>query len=159
MAPHSSTLACRIPWTEDPGGLQSMGLPRVGHYWETITLIFPFLFQFTHIVILSLYRPPSPLFWFSSHCFSPPRMVSRQKLLGFFPNTHLVGLWEEMYEPVKKRPPTTVAQKIFWQINYEHMPEFYFRFAMEKEAYGQADSRRTFPFRGKRLLRYLLFDL
>ena len=31
MAPHSSTLAWRIPWMEEPGGLQSMGLPRVGH--------------------------------------------------------------------------------------------------------------------------------
>ena len=31
MAPHSSTLAWRIPWTEEPGGLQSMGLLRVGH--------------------------------------------------------------------------------------------------------------------------------
>ena len=31
MAPHSSILAWRIPWTEEPGGLQSMGLQRVGH--------------------------------------------------------------------------------------------------------------------------------
>ena len=31
MAPHASILARRIPWTEDPGGLQSMGLQRVGH--------------------------------------------------------------------------------------------------------------------------------
>jgi len=31
MAPHSSTLALKIPWTEEPGGLQSMGLLRVGH--------------------------------------------------------------------------------------------------------------------------------
>ena len=31
MAPHSSTLAWKIPWMEDPGGLQSMGLLRVGH--------------------------------------------------------------------------------------------------------------------------------
>ena len=31
MAPHSSTLAWKIPWTEEPGGLQSMGSPRVGH--------------------------------------------------------------------------------------------------------------------------------
>ena len=29
MAPHSSTLAWKIPWTEEPGGLQSMGLQRV----------------------------------------------------------------------------------------------------------------------------------
>ena len=31
MAIHSSTLAWRIPWTEKPGGLQSMGSQRVGH--------------------------------------------------------------------------------------------------------------------------------
>ena len=31
MAPHSSTLAWRIPWREEPGRLQSMGLQRVGH--------------------------------------------------------------------------------------------------------------------------------
>ena len=32
VAPHSSTLAWRIPWTEEPGRLQSMGSLRVGHY-------------------------------------------------------------------------------------------------------------------------------
>ena len=31
MAPHSSTLAWRIPWREEPGRLQSMGSQRVGH--------------------------------------------------------------------------------------------------------------------------------
>ena len=31
MATHSSIHAWRSPWTEEPGGLQSMGLPRVGH--------------------------------------------------------------------------------------------------------------------------------
>ena len=31
MATHSRILARRIPWTEEPGGLQSMGLQRVGH--------------------------------------------------------------------------------------------------------------------------------
>ena len=31
MAPHSSTLAWKIPWTEEPGRLQSMGSLRVGH--------------------------------------------------------------------------------------------------------------------------------
>ena len=31
MAPHSSTLAWKIPWKEEPGKLQSMGPQRVGH--------------------------------------------------------------------------------------------------------------------------------
>ena len=36
MATHSSILAWRIPWTEEPGGLQSIGLPRVGHGWSDL---------------------------------------------------------------------------------------------------------------------------
>ena len=39
---HSSILALRIPWTEGPGGLQSMGLQRVGHDWATNTFTFHF---------------------------------------------------------------------------------------------------------------------
>ena len=35
MATHSSILAWEIPWTEDPGGLQSMGSRKVGHDWAT----------------------------------------------------------------------------------------------------------------------------
>ena len=35
MATHSSTLAWKIPWMEEPGRLQSMGLQRVGHNWAT----------------------------------------------------------------------------------------------------------------------------
>ena len=35
MATHSSTLAWKIPWTEEPGRLQSMGLQRVIHDWAT----------------------------------------------------------------------------------------------------------------------------
>ena len=42
MAPHSSTLAWKIPWTEEPGGLQSMGWLRVGHDWTTSLSLFHF---------------------------------------------------------------------------------------------------------------------
>ena len=37
MATHSSILAWRIPWTEEPGGLQFLGSQRVGHDWATNT--------------------------------------------------------------------------------------------------------------------------
>ena len=43
MAPHSSTPAWRIPWTEEPGRLQSMGSLRVGHDWATSLSLFPFM--------------------------------------------------------------------------------------------------------------------
>ena len=42
MATHSSTLAWKIPWTEEPGGLQSLRSQRVGHDWAT-SLSFPLL--------------------------------------------------------------------------------------------------------------------
>ena len=43
MATHSSPLAWRIPWTEEPGGLQSMGSLRVGHDWATSLSLFTFM--------------------------------------------------------------------------------------------------------------------
>ena len=43
MENHSSTLAGRIPWTEEPGGLQSMGSLRVGHDWVTSLSLFTFM--------------------------------------------------------------------------------------------------------------------
>ena len=43
MAPHSSTLAWRIPWVEEPGGLQSVGSLWVGHDWATSLSLFTFM--------------------------------------------------------------------------------------------------------------------
>ena len=43
MAPHSSTLAWQILWTEEPGRLQSMGSLRVGHDWATSLSLFTFM--------------------------------------------------------------------------------------------------------------------
>ena len=43
MAPHSSTLAWKIPWTEEPGRLQSMGSRRVGYDRSTSLSLFTFL--------------------------------------------------------------------------------------------------------------------
>ena len=43
LAPHSSTLAWKIPWTEEPGGLQSMGSLGVGHNWATSLSLFTFM--------------------------------------------------------------------------------------------------------------------
>ena len=43
MATHSSTLAWKIPWSEEPGRLQSMGSPRVGHDWASSLSLFTFM--------------------------------------------------------------------------------------------------------------------
>ena len=58
MAIHSSVLAYRIPWREEPGGLESMGLQRIRHSWVTTPsqhlvftcAIYYYLFYFTFIV-------------------------------------------------------------------------------------------------------------
>ena len=47
MAMHSSTRAWKIPWTDESGGLQSMGLQRVGHDWS----------NWAHLMIIYLKRP------------------------------------------------------------------------------------------------------
>ena len=41
MATHSSILAWKIPWTEEPGRLQSMGSQRAGHNWAISLSFFP----------------------------------------------------------------------------------------------------------------------
>ena len=43
MAPHSSTLAWKIPWTEEPGRLQSMRSLRAGHDWASSLSLFTFM--------------------------------------------------------------------------------------------------------------------
>ena len=43
MAPHSSTLAWKIPWMEEPGRLQSMGSLRIVHNWATSLSLFTFM--------------------------------------------------------------------------------------------------------------------
>ena len=54
MATHSSILAWRIPWTENPGGLQSMGSQRVGHDWAMSLTHLPFSFKLIDLDQLNL---------------------------------------------------------------------------------------------------------
>ena len=54
MATHSSILAWRIPWTEEPDGLQSMGLQRVGHNWATNTFTFSLPIDFFKLIFIGV---------------------------------------------------------------------------------------------------------
>ena len=98
MAIHCSITAWRIPWTEEPGGLQSLGSWRVGHGWRDLACLhcsymccinfvtnylFYFTFLFLPVVILFFYTVPyrehsyreysRDLFFTRNkfHCFSP----------------------------------------------------------------------------------------
>ena len=64
MATHSSILAWKIPWTEEPGGLYSMGWQRVGHDWVTS------LHYFEHFMLKIAYLHfVQSLFWVLSWFF------------------------------------------------------------------------------------------
>ena len=58
MAPHSSPLAWKSPWMQEPGRLQSMGSGRVGHDWVTFTFTFHF-----HVLEKEMATHSSVLAW------------------------------------------------------------------------------------------------
>ena len=64
---HSSVLAWRIPWTEDPDRLQSMGLQRVGHNWAFTLKILPAVTKVSVIV---------KCYW-HSYCHSEKRFLTK----------------------------------------------------------------------------------
>ena len=71
MAPHSSTLAWKIPWTEEPGRLQSMGSRRVGHDWVTSLSLFTFMYRRRK--------------WQPTPVFLPGESQGLRRLVGWWP--------------------------------------------------------------------------
>ena len=68
MATHSSILAWRIPWTEEPGRLQSMGSQRVRHEWATSLSFFSFSLSLNSYVAMDKWHSnihPIVLMWTS----------------------------------------------------------------------------------------------
>ena len=76
MAPHSRTLAWKIPWTEEPDGLQSMGSLRVGHDQATSLSLFTFMHRRRK--------------WQPTPVFLPGESQGQRSLVGY----HLLGLTE-----------------------------------------------------------------
>ena len=65
MAPHSSTLAWKIPWMEEPRGLQSMGSLRVRHDWATSLSPFTFMHLRRKWQPIPLFLPGESQGWLS----------------------------------------------------------------------------------------------
>ena len=76
MATHSSILAWRIPWTEEPGGLQSMGSQRVEHGWATKQGTLPAQTEY-----VSLMYKMVPAAW-KNHLFAFTRKQNRAVVAG-----------------------------------------------------------------------------
>ena len=90
----SSILASALPWTEEPGGLQSMGLQRAGHKLATKQQnlnAFCILFLCSDIlkIIPSLEYFVSKSFWFSTYT------ISLNFLLVFVTNYHKLTAWKQ----------------------------------------------------------------
>ena len=98
MVPHSSTLARKIPWTEEPGRLQFMGSLRVRHDWATSLSLFIFMH----------WRRK----WQPTPVFLPGESQGRGRLVG----CHLWGHTELTL--LKRRPANNNSETIivFWPL-------------------------------------------
>ena len=74
MTPHSSTLVWKIPWMEEPGRLQSMGLQRVRHDRATSLSLFTFMH----------WRRK----WQPTPVFLPGKFQGQRSLVGYSPCGH-----------------------------------------------------------------------
>ena len=104
---HSSPLAWKIPWTEEPGGLQSMGLRRVGHDWVTSLSLFTFTFHFHFSLSCTGAGNGNPL---QCSCLENPRdgrawwaavhgvaqSWTRLKRLSSSSNSYRLGKWPQI---------------------------------------------------------------
>ena len=88
MAPHSSTLAWKIPWTEEPGGLPSMGSQRVGHDSATNTYLLINLFCVSCLEKFLYHLLKS---WFGGAEFSQVLLVCKAFISPAYLNEILTG--------------------------------------------------------------------
>ena len=99
MATHSSTLAWKIPWTEEPGRLQYMGLLRVGHDWATSLSLFTFIHWRRQ--------------WQSTPVLLPGKFHGRGSLVGCY----LWGRTEsDMTEVTEQQQQQNVCLVIIWHL-------------------------------------------
>ena len=93
MAPHSSALAWKIPWTEEPGRLQSMGSRRARHNWATFTFHF-------HALEKAMATHSSVLAWRTPGTGEPGGLLSM--------GSHRVGHdWSDLAAGILKRDNLT----------------------------------------------------
>ena len=114
MATYSSVLAWRVPWTEEPGGLQSMGSHRVGHDWGDLAAAATFLMvQLSHSYMTTGKIIALTLQTFVSKMMSLLFNILSRFVIAFHPRSKsLLILWLQSLSMVilepKKRNSVTV---------------------------------------------------
>ena len=131
MAPHSNTLAWKIPWMEEPGRLQSMWSLRVGHDWATSLSLFTFM----------LWRRK----WQPTPVFLPGEFQGQRSLVG----CHLWGCTESdtteatWRQQQQQQPPNHQAdQWQTWDLILIQMPKhtFFFFFLLGLQSWDKDSS-------------------
>ena len=84
MATHSSILAWRIPWTEEPGRLQSVGSRRVRHDWATSFHCHFMVSKYIYMSLFPVFRGIAAVLWTFVWSFSPETLSFLLFQLGFW---------------------------------------------------------------------------
>ena len=108
MATHSSTLAWKIPWTEEPGRLQSMGLHRIRHDWSELAAAAATLNKEQNQISNPGSLPPESIFFFFFFSLKATILLTVYKLkhinsVQFSCSVVFDSLWPD--EPQHTRPP------------------------------------------------------
>ena len=123
MAAHSSTVAWKIPWAEEPGRLQSMGSQRVGHDWATSLSLFTFMhwrrkWQPTPVFLLGESQGRESLvgchLWGRTESDTTEATWQQQQQQVFFISSQLCGLGK--LTSLKNDNSKRVLMKLSWTI-------------------------------------------
>ena len=124
VATHSSTLAWRIPWREEPGRLQSMGSQRVGHDWATSLHFFTSKGQFSSVQFSCVWLFATPWIAARQASLSITNSLSSLRLTS----SHLI-----LYCPLLLLPPIPPRIRVFCNESALRMrvnnAKFYFNYS------------------------------
>ena len=118
MAAHSSTLAWEIAWTEEPGGLQSMGSRRVGHDWVTSLSLFTFMHRKRKWQPTPVFLPGESQGWGAWWAAVHGVAKSRAELSNFTFTFHFHALEKEMQPTPVFLPGESEGWGAWWAAVY-----------------------------------------
>ena len=112
MAPHSSTLAWKIPWMEESGGLQSMGSLRVGHDWATSLSLFTFMHWRRKWQPAPVFLPGESQGWGAwwAAIYGVAQSWTRLKTLSSSSSSSLISLRDKKI---------LLAQSVLWDVGHD----------------------------------------